>query len=116
MRLIVTAPPSVNSLYLNVKKVGRVKAPAYRKWLDIAQWEAKQYKVQLFDKPVSVQVGVGKATQARDLDNYLKPVLDFLVKIGVLKDDNMLHVHKVTIAKQFEEVAAGFVRIEINEV
>jgi Holliday junction resolvase RusA-like endonuclease len=95
-------PPSVNDMYLNNKGKtgrGRIPSPAYKKWQEAAglmlntqhrtvlqaKWllplqERCWVEVQLNDK------------RSGDVDNRIKPVLDLLVKQGVLKGDSKKYV------------------------
>lgn len=113
-KITLTAPPSVNSLYTNVRKVGRVKTPAYKQWQELAMWEMKVRPVVKFIEPVRVVINIGKCTLARDADNFCKSALDFLVKAQVIQNDNLGHVHEVVSRKAFDEVQEGKIRIDVE--
>lgn len=104
----LTPPPSANSLRANhtSSKGGRLqirqhKTPEYTAWLTHAIYELRQHMTPVGKEnyPVTVNIYVfgGKGlTRKRDLDNFIKPIIDALVKSTTLIDDNLLHVSKVS--------------------
>lgn len=119
--LRLPAPPSVNECYRNptpkeaargVK--GRIRTKVYNDWRDVAeQWLCVQ-KFTAIGSPVSVTIYVGQCSQARDLDNFAKPVLDILVRCGVLRNDNLKNVHEVRLIRAFETVTEGVVSVWVE--
>lgn len=95
-------PPSVNGLYFNLKKGGRVKTTRYQNWIKEAttQLNKQSYGVRhvitpltpLFKQPVEVSYVVGRPDKrTRDLSNTLKALDDIMVSYGILKDDSLIH-------------------------
>jgi crossover junction endodeoxyribonuclease RusA len=82
-------PVSVNALFMNVYRRGRVKTPAYREWLEEAGWMLKSQPVKPFDCPVEIHAVVCPPDKRkRDLDNLWKCVLDLLCQHKIIKDDS----------------------------
>lgn len=107
-------PPSVN-LYTRfrvMKKGGRSIPVAYKSakaktWLKYAT-KLLRDTGEKFDGLVQVFIKVDYSNAGRDLDNFCKCTLDALTKSGVIKDDNMNNVAKITIVrgervKRFQE-------------
>jgi crossover junction endodeoxyribonuclease RusA len=98
MNLTLPVPPSVNTMFRNVPKVGRVKTKAYRQWLK----EADQYffmqkrRIEAVAGEYEVEIRVPK-TMRGDVDNRTKAVLDFLVSREITEDDR--NCRKVTIER-----------------
>ena len=92
-------PPSTNSLFIN-RKGGRYRSPKYEEWIIRAStWLREQIKTEQ-DKPeypVMVRLIIGvQDNRAKDIDNRIKPVMDLLVKCGVLIDDSSKYVRMIT--------------------
>jgi len=91
---LLPMPPSVNALYANAGKRGRVKTAAYRTWIDECQWAGGFMK----EPPVHVagQVAVcyripwPKDKRRRDIGNLEKPLSDMLVRLGAIEDDSKI--------------------------
>lgn len=89
-------PPSLNTMFRNVPGVGRVKTGDYKTWqkrastaLTFAAWDvpAKPYII-------TIRLNIDHRS---DVDNRVKPVLDLLVRHGVIEGDqwvNELHVYR----------------------
>ena len=91
-------PPSVNSLYFNRKYGkgrGRIKTPAYRKWLAEAdRWLLLQKKdIKKVSGECSVEIRMPRTRG--DANNYTKATCDYLVS-RELTDDDKWHI-KVSI-------------------
>ena len=92
-RLLLPIPPSTNKLFVNKRTGGRAKAAAYKAWLAEAGWEIKLQRPPALHPPlvtclrVLIEAPLG---QNRDLDNAIKPILDALVKMGVIVDDSLV--------------------------
>lgn len=107
-------PPSVNNLFVNVRGKGRVKSREYKVWLDQADKLMKFARHAPVISPAEVSIRVGKCNAQRDLDNLNKPVLDILVHAGIIENDNLNHVHKVTTEKAFGDVMDGWVEVSVK--
>lgn len=96
---------TINGAYSNTKRGKRVKSTAYRKWLDQAGWDFKHLKGQWMREGKSAftyacnikltyeitdSVRKGNTPNPRDLGNHEKLLTDFLVKMGILKDDDLV--------------------------
>lgn len=93
--LLIPRPPSVNSLYTNVRGKGRVKTPAYRKWIKEAGWAIKAQGFEPLKGWVAMSVRVVKPDRRkRDLLNIEKALSDLLVSVGVIEDDRLITVAK----------------------
>ena len=100
-RLLLPIPPSVNNLFVNKRTGGRVKAAAYKAWLAEAWWEIKLQRPPHHPPLVTclrvlIEAPLG---QNRDLDNALKPILDALVKMGVIADDSLVDDLRIVRAR-----------------
>lgn len=91
-------PPSVNALYFNRKYGkgrGRIKTPAYRRWLKEADgWLLIQKRgLKKVEGRCAVEIRIPQVRG--DANNYPKSVCDFLVS-RELTDDDKFHV-KVSV-------------------
>ncbi len=82
--LILPMPPSVNNLFMNVKR-GRAITPEYKAWRLLAGLKLKSQHPKPVKGRVSVNCLTGKG--ATDLDNRWKALLDLLVEYGVIEGD-----------------------------
>lgn len=85
-------PPSVNALYRNVPKVGRVKTGATKAFnfqaaLALAGQRANGLKGRV---NVTYQVGRFPDNRRRDVANYEKALSDALVANGIIEDDSLI--------------------------
>lgn len=82
-------PPSVNTMYANMPKRGRIKTAAYRDWANEAGWMLNSQKPSKFQEPVTINYTFGpKGGRLWDLSNHIKAVEDLLVRQCILPDDN----------------------------
>jgi crossover junction endodeoxyribonuclease RusA len=82
------APPSVNNLFKNAGRKGRVPTPAYEDWKRQAGWQVKAQRQEAIHGPVAVTIVHGK--RRADLDNLNKAPLDLLVSQGLIDDDSFV--------------------------
>ncbi len=110
--LVIPLPPSANALFANVPRKGRVRTAAYRRWSVAAlswMWTCKPVGgFPFFDGPFSVQIAVPLKMRG-DVDNRVKPILDFLKKPAGLVDDDS-KTFGATITRS-DEVEPGFARV-----
>ena len=85
----VDAPPSANIMYRAVP--GKVlKSAEYRNWLKSAAVDFFQQRgiIAMLDGPTLVTIEAQpKDHRLRDVDNYIKPCLDLLEVVGLIKND-----------------------------
>lgn len=92
-------PPSVNNLYFNVQRRGRVHTPEYLDWQELAGWELRAQRSRLALKikyPVTVKIDLDDKRKG-DADNRCKAVLDLLVEHQIIVDDSKKYVRRVDI-------------------
>lgn len=87
-------PPSTNALFFN-RKGGRTRTPEYDAWLDHAGLVLNRQNVKPVEGRVSIKIDLDESRRG-DADNRIKPVLDFLVKRGVLRGDSKKYVKRVS--------------------
>lgn len=87
--------PSVNAMYRNVPRVGRVKSSVYTAWVNNALKEMLVQKARPVTPPVALTIELPDDMRG-DLDGRLKGTIDLLVKAGVIPDDNRRYVRSVT--------------------
>lgn len=98
--LLLPLPPSVNSMYRNVRGRGRVKTARYDAWIDTAGKLLNNQETAVYDQPVTVHIDVRlKDKRVRDLDNLLKPLLDLIGPKGhrLIKDDSVQILQALSI-------------------
>lgn len=91
MRIELPWPPSVNASTRNVSGKGRVKTKEYKAWREQAEWllRVRHKKERLStNKGYSCRIVASRPDRRRrDIDNFIKPVVDALVASGVVPDD-----------------------------
>ncbi len=81
-------PPSVNCLFAG--KARRYPSPAYKVWRREAEFTLMAARVPKITGPVTVKLMLYPPDRrGRDADNYLKPVIDCAVRMGVIERDDM---------------------------
>lgn len=95
--LHLPVPPSVNAMYRNVAKVGRVKTGEYLKWLVVADAHYLSQKRGI--KPVTgpCEIAIKLPRCRGDISNRIKATEDYLVSRGITGDDK--HNRKVSIER-----------------
>ncbi len=92
LTLHLPVPMSVNGMYANVAKVGRVKTKAYKAWIVAAGWELRsQFPKKV---PGRVVISIKIKRERGDVDNKIKCCLDLLVNHDIIDDDR--NVERVT--------------------
>jgi Holliday junction resolvase RusA-like endonuclease len=89
-------PPSVNNLYFNAPRGGRVKTERYRKWIDEARWSLLAQKARPVAGQVNLRILVSDKSRA-DLENHAKATVDVFVAHGVLEDDCKKYVRGISL-------------------
>lgn len=93
-------PPSVNGLFPTNRRTGkRYASRQYQRWQHDAAWLIALRRLKPLSSPVDIEIALTPADgRRRDADNYGKPIIDQLVKAGLLKDDNSKHVRRVSLS------------------
>ncbi|TBG37131.1 RusA family crossover junction endodeoxyribonuclease [Rhizobium leguminosarum] len=87
---ILPFPPSVNNLFLNVTRGGRVKTAKYRSWEKEADAMKPEDIVSLQGDVVAVYVLGRPDKRRRDCENCSKAISDTLTRWGVFSDDSQI--------------------------
>ena len=101
----VPVPPSLNNAFFNRRQGGRVKTPAYRKWLDAAGWEIKAQvpAASRVAGPFIVSINFPSFMNG-DIDNRVKGIVDALVTSGRVDDDRFMEEMRVRRRHKGERV------------
>ena len=84
-------PPTLNTMYRNVPRVGRVKTKKYKSWISDALRDLKFHGYEPCTTKCAVTIRIGKHGKVKeDIDNRIKAVLDILVAAGVIEDDRLV--------------------------
>lgn len=87
IELTLPVPPSLNNAFVNSADGGRHKSARYIAWRNAAHLALiAQGKPPRIAGPIAVALEFPAAMRG-DLDNRIKPVLDFLVVHGLIGDD-----------------------------
>lgn len=106
-------PPNWND-YINAERTNKYKAN------NIKQDEKTLIRLLNLGKykgayPVEIIIKPHYSAQRQDLDNFrCKGLLDGLVAAGVIENDNLKHIQKITLAPIFDK--KEIVEIEIKEL
>lgn len=93
--LELPSPPSTNAMYI-VRGRHRVRSPTYRLWQEQAGWFLKEQKPKPVIGPVTIEIAIENNAR-RDIDNFGKPILDALVKFGIIEGDRFKTVKALTL-------------------
>ncbi|MBP2564509.1 crossover junction endodeoxyribonuclease RusA [Agrobacterium tumefaciens] len=107
-------PPSVNNLFLNVSRGGRVKTAKYRQWEKEADASMPSGIVRLNGEVVALYTFGRPDKRRRDVANLEKAVGDTLTRWGVLEDDYQIVDIRLRWGKD-GEVKPGQCRVELVE-
>jgi crossover junction endodeoxyribonuclease RusA len=101
-------PPSVNSLWKNVRGKGRVCTKAYVSWKKIAGWELLIQRPKKIEGPYNLTMFLSPLRKGSDLANREKAASDLLKEHGVIQDDSLLRDLRM---KWSEDIKPGYVRL-----
>lgn len=108
------SPPNWND-YINMERRNKYQANSLKqkeKQFMMAFCRGKVYEGKY---PVHIALKPHYSALRQDLDNFrYKGLLDGLVSAGVLKNDNLKHIQKITIEPVFDNTEC--VEIEIKEL
>lgn len=107
-------PPNWND-YINAERTNKFKASEIKKqeknavhWLVANKRYTGTYPIWLIFRP-------HYKNMRQDLDNFrYKGILDGLVSAGVIENDNLVHIRKITIEPVFDN--EEIIEIEIKEM
>jgi crossover junction endodeoxyribonuclease RusA len=110
--LTLPFPPSVNNLFVNVRK-GRVRSPKYDAWATEAAYELTRQRARRVAGPVSLlfEFEEGRDKRKRDISNLVKAPEDLLVKFGIIAADDNTIVREIRLL--WSDQVKG-VRLTIN--
>lgn len=92
----IPRPPSLNNLFVNDDSTrGRKGSTRYMRWRHEADTLVMIGGGRRVDGPVRVHIVVEDEAGAGDLDNYLKALMDMLVRTGVIEGDDRKIVRKI---------------------
>ncbi|ANL71908.1 endodeoxyribonuclease RusA-like protein [Rhizobium phaseoli] len=111
---ILPFPPSVNHLFMNVPRGGRVKTAKYRAWEKQADAAMPSGIVKLQGEVIAVYTFGRPDRRRRDVANLEKAVSDTLVRWGVLEDDCQIEDNRQRWDKS-GELKPGECRVELVE-
>lgn len=107
-------PPNWNE-YINMERTNKFKANNLKQQEKQFMWFTCRGKRYEGKYPVHIIVRPHYAAFRQDLDNFrYKGLLDGLVSAGVLKNDNLKHIQKITIEPIFDNQECT--EIEIKEL
>lgn len=90
MKLYLPIPPSSNMLFRTTKGK-RYKTSKYTLWLSEAMNFLDNQNIITYGlKFIDIELYVPRLRSNSDIDNRIKPVLDLLVKYGILCDDKFV--------------------------
>ena len=88
--LTLPFPPSLNNLFINVARRGRVTSSRYKAWQLLAGWELKaQRPAPVLGRYRLTLTLTAPDRRQRDADNYIKAPSDLLKTMGVITDDSL---------------------------
>jgi len=96
IQLWIPMPPSVNNLFVNVPKRGRVPSKRYTDWRVAAGKVLNTQQYTRLEGPVTIEYGVGTDTRA-DISNLEKAATDLLVSSGVIDGDSRKTLKKLVM-------------------
>ncbi len=89
-------PPSVNGLWANRAKGGRIRTKIYNAWREQAGWEIKRQRPPQAQGAVLLAYEVAEAGRF-DLGNVEKPLTDLLVEHQLIAGDDRKTVRGISL-------------------
>lgn len=87
--ILSCTPPTVNTMFINVKGKGRVKSKRYREWESMSSFELGSKMMLPANKQFEeygLIIKLKKRSNA-DYSNYVKPIEDLLCALQITPDD-----------------------------
>lgn len=115
MKLTIPFIPQNWNQYIDAERTNKFKASTIKKqekeavhWLCANKRYVEGYPCELIFRPHYKDM-------RQDLDNFrYKGILDGLVSAGVIENDNLVHIRKITIEPVFDN--EKIIEIEIKEI
>lgn len=104
------APPSLNHMFVNAKRKGRIKSREYAAWQIRSCLQLRRQPAWHVPGKVRIRLTFARQDTRADLDNLIKPILDLLMASGRIADDRNV----VELAAAFQAGVTG-TRIEISD-
>ena len=112
IRLELPLPPTTNNLFAQNKNGRRFKSPIYTQWQWMAMEALSRQKVDHLPRgPFRFAMTVPEDMRG-DVDNRIKPALDFCVAHAITPDDK----HAVSVSAARGDVKSGFCIITVESV
>lgn len=105
----LTMPPSLNNMYPSGAGGGRYRSPEYDAWIRTATKELEAQRARPVVGRVEIAITLEDRAHRYDPDNRVKPLLDLLVKLGLIDGDSHKTVRKIVV--QIGDVTGA--RVEI---
>jgi len=108
-KIILPFPPSVNSLYGGGSGQKRFPSKRYKKWLALCP----ELIPHLIEDPITIcYTFAWPDRRLRDGQNFMKAVTDYLVKQGVIMDDN----YSIIVSETWKHIGVDKVnpRVEVE--
>lgn len=87
-----------------MKGRGRVKTKEYTQWINTVLWELKaqnRSNMPVVNGYFGIEISFHRSMTKSDIDNLCKPIIDCLVKSGIVPDDRKLE--RLSIEKSTDE-------------
>lgn len=117
--ITLPVPPSANAIWRPTRRGRVVKSTHYSRWLEECDLVGLTTRVprDAIQHPVSISLVVRSGTgwrRDRDIDNIIKPTLDWLVRWRVLADDNCGIVRHIEISYDTLPISSACVQIVVS--
>ena len=117
--ITLPVPPSANAIWRPARRGRVVKSAQYSRWLEECDLIGLTTRVprDAIQTPVSISITVRSGTgwrRDRDIDNIVKPTLDWLVRWCVIADDNCGIVRHIEVSYDMLPISAACVQIVIS--
>jgi Holliday junction resolvase RusA-like endonuclease len=89
----------------------RFMTPAYKQWITDMLFLLPKWKTITGNTRIIITLNL-KSTVRGDIDNFLKPIIDCLVKKGLIEDDR--YIQRLNVVKRKSKVEN--IEIEIEEL
>ncbi len=90
LTIVIPMPPSVNRLFANASRGGRIRSRVYSDWSTEAGWTLKQQPRHNFPGDVELLMRFGPRDRRSDVSNRVKAGEDIIVEHGIIADDRFV--------------------------